>query len=112
MSADSFHVCYGLRCEVEASNTGTVELLELRRHPWQLAARLNGLQSWWGPTTDENRFFVLIGRMIGHYGWEGETASELSEAEATAIMAETSERLRATEIEGQPAWHFQFEPDR
>jgi hypothetical protein len=112
VSADSFHVWYGVRYEVEASDTATVELLEGRRHPWQLAARQHALQSWWGTTTDEHRIFVLVGRIVGHYGWEGESASQLADAEATTIMAVTAERLRTAGIEGRPAWHFQFEPDR
>ena len=112
MSADSFHVGYGVRYEVEASDAANVALLEQRRHPWQLVARQHGLQSWWGVTTDEHRFFVLIGRLVGHYGWEGDATGQLANAEATAIMVETTERLRAAGIEGEPAWHFQFEPDR
>jgi hypothetical protein len=112
VGADAFHVCYGVRREVDAADAATVEALELRRHPWQVAAKQHRLQSWWGVTTDERRFFVLVGRMIGHYGWEGEAAGQLADAEAAAVVAETAERLRAAGIEGVPAWHFQFEPDR
>jgi hypothetical protein len=112
MSADSFHVCCGLRCEVDAADTETVELLEERRHPWQLAARQHRLQTWWGTTTDDDRVCILIGRVIGHYGWEGEASGQLTDQEATRIMAETAERLRTAGIEGLPAWHFQFVPDR
>lgn len=112
MGADAFHVCYGVRQEVDAGDAATVEALELRRHPWQVAAKQHQLRCWWGVTTDERRFFVLIGRMVGHFGWEGEAAGQLSDAEAAAVVAETAERLRAAGIEGRPAWHFQFEPDR
>ena len=112
MGADAFHVCYGVRREVDAADVAAVEALELRRHPWQVAAKQHRLQSWWGVTTDERRFFVLVGRLVGHYGWEGEAAGQLADAEAAALASETAERLRAAGIEGQPAWHFQFEPDR
>jgi hypothetical protein len=112
VGADSFHVCYGVRQEIEAADNATVEMLELRKHPWQVAAKQHRLKSWWGATIDERRFFVLIGRMVGHYGWEGEAAGQLTDAEAAAVVAETTERLRAAGIDGQPAWHFQFEPDR
>lgn len=111
MSADAFHVCYGLRREVDAFDAATIELLELRRHPWQLAALQHRLQNWWGVATDKRRCFVLVGRLVGHYGCEGQAAGLLADAEAAALMAETAERLRASGIEGQPAWHFQYEPD-
>lgn len=112
MGADAFHVCYGVRREVDVADAKTVELLEQRRHPLQISARQHQLRCWWGATIDERRFFVLVGRIIGHFGWEGEPAGHLSDVEATAVMAETAERLRGAGIEGQPAWHFQFEPDR
>ena len=112
MGADAFHVCYGVRREVHAADFATVESLELRRHPWQLAAKRHRLQSLWGATTDEQRFFVLVGWMVGHYGWEGDASGQLADAEAATFVAETTERLRAAGIEGRPAWHFQFEPDR
>jgi hypothetical protein len=112
VSADAFHVCYGVRREVDAADNETVELLEFRRHQWQVAAKQHGLQVWWGRTIDERRFFVLVGRMVGRYGWEGEAAGQLADAEVGAVMAETAQRLRAAGIESQPAWHFQFEPDR
>ena len=112
MGASAFHVCYGIRWEVDVSDAATVQLLEQRQHPHQVAAKLHRLQSWWGGTTDEGRYFVLVGRLIGHYGWEGERAGQLTDAEAAALVAETADRLRAAGIEEQPAWHYQFEPDR
>ena len=112
MGADAFHVCYGVRLEIDADDEATVEELELRRHPWQVAAKEHGLGCWWGVTTDEGWFFVLIGQMVGHYGLEGEPAGQLTNAQASAVVAETSKKLRAAGIEGRPAWHFQFEPDR
>ena len=107
-----FHVCYGIRWEVDASDAATVQLLELRQHPHQLAAKQHRLQTWWGVTTNEFRHFVLVGKFIGHYGWEGEPAGRLTDAEAAALVVATTQRLQAAGIEGQPAWHFQFEPDR
>ena len=112
MGADAFHVCYGVRREVDASDAATVESLELRRHPWQVVAKQHRLRCWWGVTTDQRQFFVLIGRMVGHFGWEGEAAGRLSDADATALATETVERLRAAGIDESPSWHFQFEPDR
>jgi hypothetical protein len=112
VGADAFHVCYGVRRQVDAADATTVEALELRRHPWQVAANRHGLQCWWGVTTDEGRYFVLVGRIVGRFGWEGESAAEFSDAEIASVMAEAADRLRAAGIEGPPGWHFQFEPDR
>ena len=112
MDADAFHVCYGVRLEIDAADGAAVEALELRRHPWQVAAGQHGLQTWWGTTTDERRCFVLVGRGVGHYGWQAEGAGRLTDAEAAAVAAGMAERLRAAGIEGVPAWHFQFEPAR
>lgn len=112
MGADAFHVCYGIRREVAASDAETLELLQRRRHPLQVAAKKHRLQCWWGVTSESRRFFMLVGRIVGQYGWEGDQAGKLDDSEVAAVAAETQERLRAAGIEGVPAWHFQFEPDR
>lgn len=112
MSAEAFYVFYGLRAVVDASDAETVEALELRRHPWQLAAKQHRLRCWWGSTVDEYTSFVVLGHMVGQFGREGAASGQLTDAEASAVVAETTERLRAAGVEGQPAWHFQFEPDR
>ncbi len=112
MGADAFYVCYGVRLVVDADDAPTTKALELRRHPWQVRAKNHGLDFWWGDTVDERQCFALIGRLVGQYGWEGEPYRELSGAEVDRVVTETAERLLAAGIEGQPAWHFQFEPDR
>jgi hypothetical protein len=112
VGADAFHVCYGIRQEFDAADAVTVKALELRRHPLQVAAKRHRLDCWWGLTIDERRRFVLVGQIVGHFGWEGEQSGRLSDAEAAAVAAETTERLQAAGIDGLPAWHFQFEPDR
>lgn len=112
VGASAFHVCYGIRWEVDASDAATVQMLEQRRHPHQVAAKLHQFRVWWGATTIEGRYYVLVGRLIGHYGWEGEPAGRLTDAEAATIILETTDRLRAAGIEGQPAWHYQFESDQ
>lgn len=70
-----------------------------------------GSKCWWGVTTDERRF--RAGRPDG---WAlrlgGEAVGQLADAEVAVLVAETAERLWAAGIEGPPAWHFQFEPDR
>lgn len=112
MSAEAFYVFYGLRLEVDTSDTSTIEALELRRHPWQVAAKQYRLRCWWGATLDERRFFVLLGHMVGQFGREGKVVLQLTDDEVRATVTETTERLWAAGIEGLPAWHFQFEPDR
>jgi hypothetical protein len=111
MGADSFHVCYGLRWEVNAGDEQEVTLLETRQHPRQLAARKHLLDSWWGVTTDQQRYFVLVGKLVGTFGWENKHASKLDDAAITRLVEETKEKLRAAGLTGTPAWHYQFEPD-
>lgn len=48
MGADLFHVCYGIRQEVNEDNAETLNALEGRRHPWQILSRQHGLECWWG----------------------------------------------------------------
>jgi hypothetical protein len=111
MSADSFLVCYGVRWEIDASNDVEVPLLEQRQDPRQLAAKKHKLDSWWGVTTDQNRYFLVVGKLVGKLGWEGEHSLQVSDAESLRIVAETNQRLSEAGLEGEPAWHYQFEPD-
>jgi hypothetical protein len=111
MGADAFHVYYGLRWEVDAAKEQDVTLLEKRQDTRQVAARTHHLDSWWGVTTDQDRYFVLVGKLIGKFGRENEHASRLHDADLAHLVAETKRKLLETGLEGEPAWHFQFEPD-
>ena len=111
MGADAFHVCYGLRWEIDSSSEGEVAQLERREDPRQLAAKRFGLDSWWGVTTDEGRYFLLVGKLVGNFGWEGEHAAQISGAVAMRLIEETTAKLRMAKLEGEPAWHYQFQPD-
>jgi hypothetical protein len=111
MSADGFCVCYGLRWEVDGANQDEVTLLERRQDPRQLAAKNYKLDSWWGLTTDQGTYFLVVGKLIGHFGWEGEHSARLGDAELTRVVEETRAQLQAAHLEGEPAWHCQFAPD-
>jgi hypothetical protein len=110
MGADAFHVCYGLRWEVESDHD--LSRLESRNDPRQLAAKRHGLDSWWGSTTNEEVHFLLVGKIVGQFGWQHEPEGRLIAEDVPRLMTETRERLRAAGLEDEPAWHFQFEPDR
>jgi len=112
VGANAFHVCYGLRWDIVTAGENEVSLLERREDPRQVAARQHRLDSWWGMTTDEERYFLIIGRLVGHFGWEGEHDARLDGTEVPRLMEETRQRLRAAGFTHEPAWHFQFEPDR
>jgi hypothetical protein len=112
LGAAAFYVCYGVKREVDIGESSVVNLLECRLHPWQLSARRHQLTCWWGITVDERKFFVLLGQMIGRFGLENAAAGRLSDAEASSLMVEARDRLRAAGVDDEPAWHFQFEPDR
>jgi hypothetical protein len=111
MGADAFHVCYGLRWEVDAANEPEVTLLEKRQDARQVAARSHRLDSWWGVTIDQARYFVLVGKLIGNFGWEHKDAGRLDDTELARLVEETSQNLREAGFEAAPAWHYQFEPD-
>jgi len=111
MGAEAFHVCYGLRWEVDAANEDEVTLLEKRQDPRQVAAKRHKLNSWWGATTDQRRYFLVVGTLIGNFGWEGEHAGRLTDEAAVALVQTTKEKLQAAGFEDEPAWHYQFEPD-
>src|ERR1700722_15032921 len=104
MSAEAFHVCYGLRWDVDAANADELTSLEKRQDPRQLAAQRHMLDCWWGVTTDEGRYFVLVGKMIGSFGWEHEHAASLEDSELARLVEETKGRLRAAGFEETPAW--------
>ena len=111
MGADSFHVFYGIRWEIDAANEDSITRLEQRQDSRQLAAKKHELESWWGTTTDQNCYFLLIGKCIGTFGWEGEHSVELLDTESSLVVEETKRKLLVAELQGTPAWHFQFEPD-
>jgi hypothetical protein len=111
MGADAFHVCYGLRWEVDGPNEDEVTLLEKRQDTRQVAARKHRLDSWWGITTDQRRYFVLVGKLVGSFGWENEHAARLADSELARLVEETRRKLREAGFEEEPAWHYQFEPD-
>ena len=112
MGAEAFHVCYGLRWDIDATDEDAIALLERRSDPRQLAARRHDLDSWWGITTDEGLCFLLVGKLVGSFGWEGRHSAELGDQEVAGLAEEILPKLRAAGFAAEPAWHLQFEPDR
>ena len=109
MSAEGFILYYGLRFVV--SDEAEVELLENLTHPKLQAAAEAGLQDWWGRTTDEEIYFLLIGTELGNLGWEGVSDRQIEDDELVSIMQTTKARLRQAGFAQPPALHAQFEPD-
>lgn len=112
MSAELFIVFYGLRWEIDGTDNEHVLALEERKDPRQLAGRQHKLDFWWGQTAEDGRFYLLLGRQVGPFGAEGESFFRLTTSEADQIAAETRDRLQAAGFSEEPAWFFQFEPDR
>lgn len=112
MGADAFHVCYGLRWEINADAEEELSRLEAKGDTRQVGARTLGLGSWWGVTAEEDAYFLLVGMLVGHFGWQHQHDGRLEGTAIPRLMEETREKLRAAGLEGEPAWHFQFEPDR
>ena len=111
MGADAFYVCYGLRWDVDATNEREIALLEERLDPRQLAAKKHFLETRWGVTANEGRRFLLVGKLVGSFGWEGAQSARLQDGELVRIVAETKRKLEAAGLKDEPAWHYQFEPD-
>src|SRR4051812_12860885 len=102
MSADSFHVCFGIRWEVGDVDEATIENLERRADVRQLAARQHKLDCWWGQTSDEEVYYVLVGKIVAHMGREGAGELCINEAEFLRIAEATRERLRSAGFEEEP----------
>lgn len=112
MGADAFHVFYGLRWEVDANAEEEMSLLESRDDPRQGAARKHGLDCWWGATMDENVYYILVGRLVGHFGWQHDADGLIEPSDLAELMEETQRKLRTAGFVEAPAWRFQFEPNR
>jgi hypothetical protein len=112
MGADAFHVYYGLRWELDPDSDDQLSQLESESDPRLAAAKQHGLDSWWGFTAGEESCFLLVGKLAGHLGWQHDHDVQLGDAAMARLMEETRRKLLASSLEGDPAWHFQFEPDR
>ena len=111
MGADAFHIYYGLRWEIDADAEEELDRLEAESDPRQIAAQRHGLDTWWGPTADEDVYFLLVGKLVGHFGWQYEHDGRLMNTAVPHLMEETREKLQAAGFGDEPAWHFQFVPD-
>ncbi|MBN1548507.1 MAG: hypothetical protein JW902_17790, partial [Syntrophaceae bacterium] len=74
-------------------------------------AKQHKLNSWWGVTTDQEKYFLLVGAELGSFGWEGESNRSMSDIEVQAIVKETMGKLKDAGFKENPSFHFQFEPD-
>lgn len=126
MGAEAFVVYYGVRFVVEdqveiasleyslsRSNNGDVPIDSLdadRWHPKVRTAVRADLQWTWGITQEET-YYLLIGKELGWLGWEhtGEIAIPTQELEAA--MAETKRRLHLAEFNEPVSLHAHHEPD-
>jgi hypothetical protein len=95
MGADAFHIYYGLRWEIDAPADEELEILESEDDPRQIAAQSHGLDSWWGITADEEVYFLLVGKLVGHFGWQHEHDGRLVNAAVLGLMEETREKLHS-----------------
>jgi hypothetical protein len=109
MGADSFIVYYGIRWEV--SDEAEIESLELKKDSRIKLAKQHKLNLWWGVTTDQERYFLLIGTELGSFGWEGASNRSISDIEVRDVVKGTIGKLKDAGFKENPAFHFQFEPD-
>jgi hypothetical protein len=111
MSADGFVLYYGLRWEISQDDEATINALEMRSDQRTQAARRHGLETYWGRTEQEDRYFLAVGKELGVFGREGHNVARFEDAQLLRIMDETKQKLKAAGFDGKPALHCQFEPD-
>lgn len=107
MGASNFLVFYGLRFDLTDADLSPYER---RESVHQVAARENGLDTWWGITREES-YFLLLGTSVGNFGWEYMADGSIDDATFADTVANTKAKLRAAGYTDPPALHFQFEPD-
>lgn len=109
MGADSFIVYYGIRWEI--SDEAEIESLELKNDSRIKLTKQYKLNLWWGVTTDQEKYFLLVGAELGSFGWERESNRSISDIEVQAVVKETIVKFKEAGFKENPAFHFQFEPD-
>ena len=107
MGASNFHVYYGLRFDLADEDLTPFERQESAQ---QVAANEYGLDCCWGVTNEESHF-LLLGAVIGNFGWEYLPNNSTDDAKLTQIMADTKSKLAAAGYTDPPSLHCQFEPD-
>jgi hypothetical protein len=111
MSAEGFVVYYGLRWDIRQDDEATVQALERREDQRIQSARRHGLETYWGRTEEEERFFLFVGKELGCFGREGQNSAQVKDEELLRVLDETKRKLKAAGFLGLPALHCQFEPD-
>jgi hypothetical protein len=109
MSTESTIAFYGVRFRVRPEE---ITSLEDRSHPLLIAARRNGLKSYWANFTPEGQNYLLfIGERLGILGFENDREVRLSVDEFAKRATDTDARLERAEItEGAVLW-LQWRPD-
>ena len=109
MSADAVYAFYGIRWQFDANDTETLNLLELRKHPHQLAAKASGLQYWWGRCAEGEHYYLLIGKMIAKLGAENQSSVRVEDSTLASIADEVRDKLGSAGYSDQPAMLFEFD---
>jgi hypothetical protein len=126
MGAESFVVYYGVRYAIEdesesemlsystlrsSSDGSPIDGLDADRwHPKVRAALSADLQWTWGYTQEET-YYLLIGKELGSLGWEHKGDVSVPTQELEAAIAEIKQRLQAAGINEPVGLHAQHEPD-
>lgn len=115
MGAPSAIVLFGV-CKWLPYDEDVITALELRTHPWQLAASKHGVDDYWGQSnegTDED-YFVSFGMTVAHVGPEYESRAQLDIDTLLERFRDVGERLVASglvDVFGEPALHSIWIPD-
>jgi hypothetical protein len=109
MSADAVYAFYGIRWQFDANDAETENLLELSKHPHQLAAKANGLQNWWGRCAEGEYYYLLVGKMIAKLGAENQSSVRVDDSVLASIADETRTKLLSAGFSERAAMIFEFE---
>ena len=110
MGADTAVIYYGLRYEFDTDED--LDQLEDGTHPLIQAIQPADveLEYHWGPTDDEERYYLFIGVELGALGWEADQQATIAEEELRRIMESVKGALADAGLPPTPALQMQFEP--
>jgi|688.fasta_scaffold310791_2 hypothetical protein len=107
--ADTTIAFYGVKFEMGDLD---LDLLESRIHPFQIAAKRFGLDSYWGNFEGPNeRFLLFVGRLLGKLGFEDRMEIQMTPDELMNVVQTVTAKLRDAGISDAAMLHLDFQPD-
>jgi len=109
MGADGFVAFVGVKIPVDPDDEETLDAWGEGSHPDAAAAAAAGLDVWTGRFTNGEDHYAMVGRLIGHFGLEGESYRSVPADGIGRIAAEIAPVLARLDHRDPPVLHLQFE---